>query len=470
MSLNKFEFNEEIINYFRESRLIPLDFYNKAGQILIPKKAEATENEINALLKFQSQGIYFQESDAHKLKKPSRDIPEGMSDTKLLTQETGDVLARDVSSMFEELKTSSFSAISARRMKNTVSDVFEKFEKEPDAMNGLVNILELMSSGQLAHEMQIAIKRTVVAMALKTRGMTHQSSKDKGYLQTSMNHLMVSSLLCDVAYLKMNMPSQKGLDGNQMLYIKNHPLISYLMIAHEDSLDPAVKRNILFHHRPAPSDATSNNYPGKTQLAQKLAALYQDYSKIPDKKNVAGAIAHTLSDLKQDIKYDEDANILAIASEFASLTTDVPWRKGIHPVTAVKMMLNNSYFTYASRAIREFLDLVAISLCDNKMILKVGDFIILTAESMSGSPYFEVCKIHEINRQQSRPVVERIGSVNLNIEKEPKLALTGFDKKNLVLDKRHAKYHLENDLTRRMIYVIDPQLDPEMYEHLANFG
>lgn len=470
MDLNKFEFNEEVINYFHESKFIPVDFYNKSGQILIPKKNNATENEINALLKFIPQGIYFLEADAHKLKKPERKIPDGLSDTKLLTQETTSALLHDTSEIFSELRNSSLTSISAKKIKNTVTDVFQKFEKQPDAMNGLVNILELMNAGNVEYNMQMAIKRTVVAMAMKTRGLTNQNSKDRAFLQKSMNNLMVAALLCDIGCLKMSMPSENGLNSSQMQYVKNHPMVSYLMIAHEESIDPIVKRNILLHHRPAYQDSVSNNYPTRTTLYQKLLSLYQEYSKIPEKKNVANSIAITLNDIKQDVKFDEDANIIAIASEFSSLTTDVPWRKALDSVTAVKMILNNSYFSYSSRSMREFLDMVALSLCDNQMVLNEGDFVIITAESLTGNPYFEVCKIVEINRYQSRPLVERIGAVNLIIENEPKRRLTGFDKKNLVLDKRHAKYDLANDLTRRMIYVVDPKLDPELYEHLKNFA
>ncbi|MDH4261688.1 MAG: c-di-GMP phosphodiesterase [Spirochaetia bacterium] len=468
MALSKFEFNEESINYFHESKLIPLNFFNKTGQILIHQKVNASENEINALLKFRDQGIYFQDSDAHKLKKPKRYIPEGLSDTKLLTEETTHTMVHDFTDIFSELKSSSITSISAKKMKNTVNDIFQKFEKQSDAMTGLVNILELMNTANADYELQAAIKRTVVAMALKTRGMTTQNSKDADYMAESMNNLMVSSMLCDVAYLKMKMPVGRKLNSNEMEYIKNHPIISYLMIAHEDSIDPIVKHNVLLHHRAAPIDGTSNNYPTKNIISQKLATMYQEYSKNPDKRAVANSIARTLNDLKQDVKYDEDINILALASEFASLTTDVPWRKSFSPVIACKMILNNSFFTYSARVTREFLDLVAVSLCDNNLVLKTGDFVIIALDSSTGNPYFELCKIIEISRLQSRPSVERIGSVNLTIKKEPKLTLSGFDYKNIVFDKRNAKYNLENDLTRRMIYVVDQELNPELFDFLNN--
>jgi HD-GYP domain-containing protein (c-di-GMP phosphodiesterase class II) len=467
MALAKFEFNEESISYFHESKLIPLNFYNKSGQILIHQKINAAESEINALMKFRDQGIYFQESDADKLKKPKRAIPEGLTDTKLLSEETTHALVHDFSNIFTELKSSSITAISARKMKDTVNDVFQKFEKQSDAMTGLVNILELMNTGKIDHELQTAIKRTVVAMALKTRGMTHQSSKDAKYMGEAMSNLMVSCMLCDIAYLKMTMPVGRGLNSNEMQYIKNHPIISYLMIAHEEHIDPVVKHNVLLHHRPSALDGTSNNYPTRNVISQKLAVMYQEYSKIPEKRTVANSIAQTLTELKQDIKYDEDVNILALASEFASLTTDVPWRKALSPVIASKMILNNSYFTYSARVTREFLDLVAISLCDNQMVLKLGDFVIIALETSSGNPYFELCKIIEITRLQSRPSVVRIGSVNLKIDKEPKLTLNGFDHKSITLDKRNAKYHLENDLTRRMIYVVDKDINPELFEFLV---
>ena len=60
---------------------------------------------------------------------------------------------------------------------------------------------------------------------------------------------MMSSLFCDIGLSKMDIPRGKGISLKQLEYIKQHPLISYLMLAHLN-MDPKIKRNILAQHRP----------------------------------------------------------------------------------------------------------------------------------------------------------------------------------------------------------------------------
>ncbi|EMO78335.1 hypothetical protein LEP1GSC127_2082 [Leptospira kirschneri str. 200801925] len=57
--LQKFDFTEEIIQHFKINSVIPVDFYNRNGQILIHKKENADGDDITKLLRFESQGIYF---------------------------------------------------------------------------------------------------------------------------------------------------------------------------------------------------------------------------------------------------------------------------------------------------------------------------------------------------------------------------------------------------------------------------
>ncbi|MBI3394850.1 MAG: c-di-GMP phosphodiesterase, partial [Spirochaetia bacterium] len=142
----------------------------------------------------------------------------------------------------------------------------------------------------------------------------------------------------------------------------------------------------------------SNNYPELKSLLSKLQTLEDKYKENPQHHVIARDIKDQILSLKQDLPYDEDANILAIASEFASLTSDVPWRGAFTAERAVRMIINNSYFTYPARAVREFLDHAAISLCDNQKILNEGDYIVIAARSADGKMYFEVAKITRSDR------------------------------------------------------------------------
>ena len=201
----------------------------------------------------------------------------------------------------------------------------------------------------------------------------------------------------------MDMPPDATLTPEQMDYIKRHPFLSYLMVAHEPTLSQEIKHNILNHHRPRYEDENDNNYPNLNLLLKKLRELAIQFQKDPAKQHVARDIVNQLQLFKQNRLYDEDASIITIASEFASLTSDVSWRTAFSPERAVKMIINNSFFTYPGRIMREFLDNIAISLCDNRKILREGDFIVVGSETFEGSPVFEACRIESVGRYQSRP-------------------------------------------------------------------
>lgn len=468
-----FDFSDEIMNSFRDKKEIPVHFYNKSGQILIYKMEDATDEQIERLLRFVSQGIYYRLEDSEKLgiKKTGQETPEGLTDTLLLSEEAADELNAGVSELFYELKKTSITSFQAKRSSERLASVFSDFENQPDAMTGLVNIIQLMSTKDSEYEVQLAIKRTVVSMAMKTRGMFVSSMGDKKRMQAQVNDLMMGAMLADIGYSKMTLPSGIGLSPQEMSYIRNHPLLSYLMIAHETSITPGTKRNILVHHRPLRQGIKGNSYPDLKWMLRKLIELRDKYTVTPGKAAVANDIAIQLKLLQKELPFDEDANILAIASEFASLTSKVPWRDGFHPVQAVKMIINNSFFTYTDRIIRDFLDYTAISLCDNQMIIRVGDFIITAAQSsQSNATFFELCVVSSIDRYQSRPEVQRLAFIQPIIEGEPRLQIVGFDEKNMKRDPRKAHYRLANDDTRRIIYIIDPVLNPLLHERVLKLA
>jgi HD-GYP domain-containing protein (c-di-GMP phosphodiesterase class II) len=464
-----FEFTPEIMQQIVESREIPVHFYNKEGQILIYKKVDATEQEIDRLFRFVQLGVYYDQDDGEKLgiKEPPREIPEGLTDTKLLTQEVARDLTSETKELFTNLKRTAITSVQARRTSERLAKVFQDFESQPDAMTGLVNIIELMKEGDHAYEVELATKRTVVAMAMKSRGMLAQNYREQARQAEAVNIIMMSALLCDIGYAKMKISLEPNLATKDMNYIKNHPIMSYLLIAHEPAIDPRVKRNILVHHRPMREGSEkTNNYPDLQFLRTKLSEILEQYSRMPEKRSVCEDIRTQLKLLQQDITYDEDAAILCLASEFASLTSQVPWRKPFSARRAVQMIINNSYFTYPDRIMREFLDYVAISLCDNQKILREGDFIVMTSRSQTGRTFFEVGQITHSNRYQSRPGVDRIATVDPIIETSPKLRFAGFDLKTLKPDPRFAHFELSQDDTRHIVYAVNPNYDEEFFNEL----
>ncbi len=463
-----FEFTPEVMEKVRGSKEIPVHFYNKEGQILLYKKENASEGEIERLFRFVQQGIYYNEDDSEKLglRKRNKDIPEGLSDTKLLSVEAADTMAADTSELFDHLKKTSINSFYTRRTGERMSQIFTDFESQPDAMNGLVNIIELMSAKGAEQAVELAVKRTVTAMALKMRGLVAQSQGDRTKIQDMMTVTMTSALLCDIGYTKMKMPTTTPLTAEEMAYIQNHPLMSYLMVAHEPSLDTKIKRNILVHHRPLREGMLGNNYPETRPLITKLTALEEKYGATVGHDTIAKDVREQLALLRTDIPYDEDANILSIASEFASLTSKAPWRDAYDASRAVRMIINNSFFTHTPRILREFLDHVAISLCDNEKILNEGDFIVLAAKSPDGKSHFEVCRIVRSDRYQSKPEVARFGTIMPIIEKVPKLQLAGFQIDTMKEDPRRAKYDLVRDDSRQIVYAVDPAFDRDLHNRV----
>jgi len=465
-----FEFNEDVISRIREAKEIPVHFYNKDGQILIYQKSDASESEIERLLKFVDQGIYYDvnDSEALGLKKTERDVPEGLTDTKLISQQVADDMTANTTELFDELKKSSMTSFQTRRTTEQLTDVFDSFENQPDAMVGLVNIIEMMKDQDASSSVQLSVKRTVVAMAMKTRGMQAQSHRDKKKLNELSSILMTSAMLCDIGTMRMNLPTHAGLSDKEMIYIRNHPLMSYMMLAHDPGIDPRIKHRVLCHHRPLKEGVIGNNYPETKWLLNRLKATQEKYADQPDKQNIMTDIKEQIGTLGLDIPYDEDLNIIALASEFASLTSDVPWREAHSAVRAVQMIINNSYFTYSDRILREFLDYTAISMCDNEKILREGDFIIVSSRGRDEKTYFEVCEITSSSRYQSRPGINRIATIRPIIEKSPKISIAGFDLDSIKPDPRFAYYELSKDDTRHIAYCVNPHYDRELYDRFKD--
>lgn len=465
-----FEFTPEIIDRIKLNKEIPVNFYNREGQILIGKMPDASSERIEKLFHFMAQGIYYDEDDSQILGIVEKKEPvevEGLTSTRLLADPHVDEIEGRTKDLFRELKSSSLKSAYTRTSLKMMDSIYSDFNGQEDAMVGLINILELMKGRQTEADVQKAVKRIVTSMALKTRGMkVIQNSVSDNDVKQRTTDLMMSALFCDVGYFKMNLPSKNGISAEEMNYIRNHPLLSYLMIIHDQTLSSQIKHTVLTHHRPNYSDKNANNYPPNNILINKLLELREKYKSAPSRSHIVKDIDEQLHLFKHNELYREDSNILAISSEFSSLTSNTEWRKAFSPSLAVKMIINNSYFTYTPRIIREFLDYVSISLCDNKKIIREGEFVVVQSQTSKGTPIFELCRVEEVGRYQSRPAIKRIATIDPIISQKPKLNIDSFDFKNMRKDPRKAYYDLKNDDTKRIVYTIGQDNMKEVYDEI----
>ncbi|MBN2435844.1 MAG: hypothetical protein JXK07_11325 [Spirochaetes bacterium] len=462
MDLKQFQFTEHLIERFKNENHIPVNFYNRFGQILIHKKENASVHEVNQLLKFRDTGIYYDQNDydtltgknriSHTTLNTQRYIPKGLTDTKLFSQQTADKLSRFTSDLFNRLKRESIDSVTARNIATMLADIFTDFSKQPDAMTGLLNILELMDASNDEYEVILAVKRTVISMALKTRGMLAINSEERNRLNDEITTVMIASLLSDIAFLKMDLPRDRKLTPQEYIKMKRHPLISYLMIANEHALPHNVKHLVLFQHYRQKDKP--NNYPDMFLIQSELK---KRLSKISD-------TALQLHALKTGAIYSHNANITGIASKFSYLTTPAPYRESYSAIEAVRAIINNATFTYSNQAIREFLDYSAISLCDNSEIIKSGDIIITETASFDGGKNYEICMVMESSRFQSRPVIKRFATLSPRIKTNPKTAFDDFNLLSIEPDKRHADIDLNRDNSRFIAYIIDSDHDPALFK------
>lgn len=466
-----FDFSDETITKLRSDQKIPIHFYNKNGQILIYRKEEATDHEIDQLLKFKTQGIYYDINDEEKLKQKKTkteqlEPEEGLSNKKLFNREEIDDFREGTIELFDTLEKGAIDSISAAKTKDRINNVFENFRTQDDVKTGLVNILELVrTDNPESLNAELAVKKTVVAMAMKTRGLNAQNARDEKKIQNMVNITMMSSLFSDIGKMRMKIPSHSNLSNEEFAYLRRFPLMSYLIIAHEPSIDPLIKRNILCQRCALPDDTIGNNYPPKKWLILNFQKLMQKHSNNP---NLLRSLAEQIKLIGRPLSFDEDANILALASEYASLTSKVQWRDAFSSKRAIQMIINNSIYTYTARIMREFLDYVSMSLNDNQKILTEGDFVVLAIQGTKGYHY-EIAKITKATKFQSIPDVIKVADIKMEIqEKAGKKILLPPRVQNMNTKVRRGEFILQKDQSRRLAYAIDPEYDAEIYEELSN--
>ncbi len=469
--LKPFDFSEEIISKLREEHSIPVNFYNKNGQILIHKKIGASEHEIGRLLNFKAQGIYYDEADASKLAVNSGDghqvLAEGLSNTRLFDRKKIDDFKEDADELFDRLKNGAVDSLFAKKALERVTGVFEEFKSQPDMKTGLVNILELIKNDNTQNfNSELAIKKTVIAMALKTRGLNAQNSREATRVQTMVTVLMNSALFSDIGKMRMTIPSHSNLTEDEYAYLRKFPLMSYLMIAHEPTISPYIKRNILCQQCPLPEEDAGNNYPSKKWLMKNFIGMMEKHR---DNPNLLTSLAEQVKLMNKPLSYEEDPNILALVSEYSSLTSHVQWRGPFSSKRAIQMMINQSFFTYTPRAIREFLDYMSMSLNNNEKIIKEGDYVVIALSGYSDrSLNFEIARVIRSTKFQSIPEVFKVAEIQLEKIKRGKWLLSPPQKEKLNVNIRKGDFLLEKDQSRRIVYAIDREFDSEIFEAMEN--
>lgn len=465
-ALKPFNFSPEIIARMRETQEIPVNFYNASGQVLIPKKEKASPELINKLLQHIGSGIFYRESDEDRLgvKKGAQEALEGLTDTKLLSEQRVAELSAATETLFSELKFAAFSAVHSQKMHSQVNSFISDFEQQPDMMVGIINILDTLK-GSSSELTKLAVKRAVVAMALKSRSMKAMISKDRGRGSEAVRPVMMGGMLAQIAMAKMDLPKGEHLTAEQLAYLRKYPLLSYLMVAHEPTVPFETKRLVLNQRRTLPENQHTNNYPELRWMTATLQTLAQDNEK-KGRREVANDIAKQLASLKEFVVYEEDVNILSLATDFAALTTETSWRAANDPLTAIKIIVNTSLYQYTPKVIRDFLDHISISLSHNRKVISNGDLLILALTMNSGQTYFELVKVLDVGRYQSRAFVQRLGILHMATQYEDGVYRSAFLIDTFKPDSRRIKINLAQDFLRRIIYIVDPVIDPKLHEQI----
>jgi HD-GYP domain-containing protein (c-di-GMP phosphodiesterase class II) len=465
--LKPFNFSPEVIARMRDTQQIPVNFYNANGQVLIPRKEQASGDMINKLLQHIGSGVYYKEGDEEKLgiKKNTGDL-EGLTETKLLTEQRVNEMTEAAESLFNELKFAAFGAVHSQKMHSQVNSFITDFEKQPDLMVGVINILETVKGTSTSDLSQQAVKRAVVAMALKSRSMKAMISKDRGRGSDAVQPVMMGGMLAQIGKTKMNLPETQDLTAEQRTHMKKYPLLSYLMVAHEPTVGFEVKRLILNQKRTLPENSVTNNYPEFRWMTQTLQNLVQENDK-KGKKDIAADILRQLAAFKEFVVYEEDVNILSLATDFAALTTESSWREAKDPITAIKLILNSCYFQYGPKVIRDFLDHISMSLSHNQKIIRNDDLLVLALSMASGQTYFEVVKVIEVGRFQSRALVQRLGVMHMNPLNHDGFHQVAFEVDSFRPDPRKIRINLGQDYLRRIVYILDPILEPDLHDKIS---
>lgn len=486
LKLKPFELSDEVVQKMRETRCLPARLYNQDGQTVIFPRSNLDEAEIEKLLRFRTQGLFYHPDDAAHLglveappapplsvvsaplqtvsKTPNLPEVEGLSSARLISQALTNQTLNLADDLLSEVKVSPLTAKTSLALREGLDQVASDFLAQPDVTTGVVNVLERLAEIRALPAQEMAIKRTVVSLALKSRLMPAAAHRNPDERRQNLSDLLTSALLCDIGFTRMTPVDRANLSPEDAAYLKTHPFLSYLLIANEENLGLNVKYNVLNHHRALVDPSReSNNYPQMSWLKTKLQGLVEAHQADPENRLLVEDSRLLLARFDRGRERNEDLEILSVASEFASLTTETSWRLAWPAERALQMMVNNSWFTHSGRIMGDFLDRLAVSLNQNQLVVKPGAFVVLNSTSQDQRQYWEVCQVLEAGREQSQPLLRRLGTGAPHIITEPKRRLAGLVPSSLHKE-RSIHLDLKKDQSRRLIYCLNEEFDNEFYK------
>lgn len=466
--LAKFEFNEELLSSYRKNKQIPLDLYDRNGKLIMSKKKNPTEEDFGKLLKFELQGAYYLASESKNLKVSSGEVADPRQ-TKLFDPEKTVEFAKQTEALISELKKEAFNSDHAIRVHKSIGKVLDDFTNNPDFEYGLFNILEILKYAGVPVESELMTKRTIVAMGMKVRTKKIGVGEDNKPNKKDHLSVMTASFLADIGYSKLVVPDKPNLSKEEYLAIQQHPIISYLMTLAAPEITQEIRTLVLNHHRPFRGNSINNNFPDNKTVFNKLMLVRDKFIKDPSKKMIVADIDAQLRIQESNVNsvnFEEDIAILSLASEYASLTTNQPWRPAFSSATALKMIVNDSFFSYSNKNIRHLLDYVGASLTNNENIINNGDYVITASIDSEKQAHFDICKILEVDRFQTRPKIQRLCTIKPLFKKGIKYRIADFDINEIRMDKRRAVIDLagQTSSTQRIIYIIDPEMNEPLYD------
>ena len=476
-NLQLFHLTDQIQKELLTNKIIPADFYSVDGQILIYKKINATNSEINRLLNFAKRGLYFKSNEANTLNFNSSQ-EEGYERiyTKLITLQFVEILMKLADLVVEAATNGEIKITLIDRCASVFKKIFNNFKSKPNAMMGLINIFELLTNQIDIYQKELMVKRVIIAMVLRTRILMANSTVLDEHKVEGVVHLMLAAFLCDISYLKLKLPTNKNINLQEYQKFHVHPIISCLMLAHlSQNIHLDVKKLILFHHHPFTSIEYNNNFPTISVMSEKLLSYSKTHTINESNKDLIQGLEELKINIEVNTSLNEQYSILTIASAFASLTSNVPWRKLYSPKRALQILINEGLFSYSPFTLREFIDHCSMSLNNNIPIIKEGMFLIIAVRNMNiktdNITQFEVGYVEHINPSLlSRPQIMRLGTISPIIGRVPQIKIANLNLDSFRSDHRRARFELELDPSRQIAYIIDPDYNLSEYNFFKNLN
>lgn len=467
--LAKFTFVGETLNLFKSKDCVPFDLYNAEGNLLFEKKKHLTREDYERLLKFELHGIFILVSELNRLKEEIRGGKNDKHNLQIVNREKIEKFTKQTNDFLEQLRKEAFSSSQAIYIQNSIQEILTDFMHHPEFESGFFNLLEILGSNEAPLRSELMTKRTIVAMGMKIKAKNHVSSEEISHYRHEYLAVMMASYLADIGYSRLDLNEEVNLTKADYQIIKQHPIISYLMTLSAREISSEIRTLILNHHRPFHGVGLSNNFPSTRSTFTKLMAVRDKYSGETNKERIIEDIEKQLFIQQHQVMnatQDEDIAILSLSSEYASLTTNQAWRPAYNSSQALKIIVNNSFFSYNNKNMRLLLDYIGSGLNHNERIINPGDFLITTSLDSENHFLFDLCMVHQVDRFQSLPILQRIGSIKPVFKKTHKYSIDNFDLSQIRIDRRKPLIDLGSQaaISQRIIYIIDKELNPAIYE------